>query len=98
MLTMKKYFRLLMIGLVVSFIYSSIYTTAQQVLRQGANDPQIQLAEDTSAQLETEIKNKVSNPDEVIKDQVNIESSLRPFIAVYDKSGQVVLGSAMLNN
>ncbi|HSX44616.1 MAG TPA: hypothetical protein VLF39_00680 [Candidatus Saccharimonadales bacterium] len=89
----KKYINVFLVVLLVSFIYSSIYTTAQQVLRMDANDPQIQMAEDTAAKLDEHFK-----PQALTGRYIDVGRSLAPFIIIYDKSGEVVAGSGYLDN
>jgi hypothetical protein len=69
------------------------YTTVQQSERQGANDPQIQMAEDTAAALDGG-----ATVDSVLpKMQIEMSSSLAPFIVLYDNDGKPVAGSGLLN-
>jgi hypothetical protein len=70
-----------------------IYAMAQQVYRQSANDPQIQIAEDTAAKLQNG-----ASADEFVSDQtVNVADSLSPFIIIYDQNGKVIQSNAQLN-
>lgn len=70
-----------------------VYLTVQQSLRQGANDPQIQLAEDAASAL-----NGGTSVDSVMpSSKVDIANSLAPFLLVYDDSGNIVASSATLN-
>jgi len=41
----------LLIAIVVTGLIGLVYVAVQQDLRQGANDPQIQMAEDTAAKF-----------------------------------------------
>lgn len=70
-----------------------VYGASQQVLRQGANDPQIQLAEDTASKLSAGIALEHVVPSE----KVDIAASLAPYIIVYAENGQVLASSATLN-
>jgi hypothetical protein len=76
-------------------IFGTIYTVTQQAQRSSANYLQIQLAEDNAALLNSGV-----NPAEVTTDQVNMQSSLDPFIIIYDKAGRAVggAGSGFLDN
>jgi len=69
------------------------YGTLQQALRQGLNDPQIQMAEDTAHALDNgaAVGSLFAGP------KVEISRSLAPFVIIYDGSGQAVAGSAQLN-
>ena len=69
------------------------YLMVQQVLRQGANDPQIQMAEDSAAALD----HSGSLETVIPKQEIEIESSLAPFLLVYDENGRPQAGSGMLN-
>ena len=93
---MKKPLRINFIWLctviLVSIIFSTIYTITQQSLRLNANDPQIQIAEDTASQIE-----EGKQPSDVITGKVDISKSLSPFVIVYDKSGNIISGNGYLN-
>ncbi len=70
-----------------------VYVTVQQSLRQGANDPQIQMAEDAAAAL-----NRGESAGAVIPaTQVEIGRSLAPFIAVYEATGKPATSSGLLD-
>lgn len=69
------------------------YGLVQQDLRQSANDPQIQLAEDSAAKL-----NAGQQIQQVVPtDKVDIASSLAPYIIVFDANGKPIASSAQLN-
>lgn len=78
--------------LILVIIFGTIYGVVQQAQRLGANMPQIQMAEDTAALL-----NKETRPQVLTQGDVNIQSSLAPFLIVYSKSGKLVSGSGFLN-
>jgi hypothetical protein len=65
----------------------------QQNYRQGANDQQVQLAEDWAAALAN--GSTAANIENSTK--VEISTSLSPFIMVFDASEKVVASSAMLH-
>jgi hypothetical protein len=70
-----------------------VYVAGQQILRQGANDPQIQFAEDAASRL--------SRGDPVTVNgfgQVDVASSLSPFMITYDDKGVVTQTSAVLHD
>src|SRR3989344_4364817 len=63
-----------------------IYGTVQQQYRQSLNDPQIQLARDSAAQMARDgsavfLENW---------DRIDIHESLAPFVAVYDINGTAI--------
>jgi hypothetical protein len=70
------------------------YVTVQQVYRQGANDPQIHMAQDMAYALE-----QGKALDEVMPDEtIDMERSLAPFYIIYNLSEQPVAGTGYLNN
>ena len=69
-----------------------IYLVAQQNFRTSANDPQIQMAEDTALAL-----NEGQDISKIVSGQkIDIGKSLVPFLIVYDKTGKEIITSAML--
>lgn len=73
-------------------VFVTIYGVVQQSQRSAANSPQIQIAEDMAATL-----NQGATPSSLITGRVSLNTSLSPFVVIYDKSGQVVAGSGYLN-
>jgi hypothetical protein len=69
------------------------YTTVQQALRNGLNDPQIQMAEDTAFVLD----NGATTDSLFIGAKVEISRSLAPFIVIYDNNGKPLAGSGLLD-
>ena len=70
-----------------------VYLTVQQSLRIGANDPQIQMAEDTASNL-----NAGGSIESLVPaSKVEIADSLAPFLMVFDDSGKVLASSATLH-
>ncbi len=79
---------------VVSTILSgTLYIVAQQMLRQGANDPQIQMAEDAARAVE----NGATVGNVIPSGEVDIAKSLAPFLNDYDVDGKPVAGNGHLN-
>jgi len=69
------------------------YMTVQQSLRQGANDPQIQIAEDAAAAL-----TGGASADTVLPHaSVEMSTSLAPFMVLFDNSGKTVASSGLLH-
>ncbi len=91
---LKNIFRVWLPFAVVTCAFSGLaYTTVQQSERQAANDPQIQMAEDAAAAL-----NGGATVDSVIpKMQVEMSTSLAPFVVLYDNDGKPAAGSGLLN-
>jgi len=89
---MKKLIPWLGSVVILILIFVAIYGVVQQSQRSAANTPQIQLAEDTAAAL-----NQGATPNSLIAGRVSLNTSLSPFVIIYNKSGQVVTGSGYLN-
>lgn len=89
---MKKLFPWLGASLVVLIIFGTVYATVQQSQRRDANYPQIQLAEDKAADLDSGTK-----PGKLVHGRVNMKRSLAPFTIIYDRFGKVVAGSGYLD-
>ena len=70
-----------------------VYGSVQQVFRQGANDPQIQMAEDTAANLNSGQPVQMDVPTH----KVDVAKSLASFVIIYDKDGKVTSSSVQLN-
>lgn len=82
------------LAIVTTALCALVYIVVQQSLRQDANDPQIQLAEDGADAL------NAGQPIESIVPQttpINLARSLAPFVMVFNNSGKVVASSAQLN-
>lgn len=71
----------------------ALYAIPQQVLRNGLNDPQLQLAGDLAAQLERGI----APADAVPAGKVDMARSLAPFVIAYDDQGRPLASQAQLN-
>jgi energy-converting hydrogenase Eha subunit F len=72
-----------------------VYATVQQNYRQSLNDPQIQMAEDGVAALESG-----AVPASLVQRgtaMIDIAKSLAPWLVVYDASGTPLESSAVLN-
>ncbi len=77
----------------ITLAYALIYVIVQQTYRQAANDPQIQLAEDTANSLSA--GNSI-NPG-AFDSKVDIDKSLAAFIMVFDKDGKLIASTAVEN-
>ena len=78
---------------IVSLVALMCYAVGQQVLRQGANYPQVQTAQDLSARLSS--GEETFLPETSTK--VDPSRSLTPFVIVFDQSGRPTSSSAILN-
>ena len=81
------------IAIATTFICLLIYAAVQHDLRQSANDPQIQMAEDAAAKLEIGIFPPLVLPEE----KVEITKSLAPYMIILDGKGNYLASSATLN-
>lgn len=79
--------------ILTTIFFGTLYITQQQQLRMGANDPQIQHASDTAAQL-----NAGTPPNVLVTGKVNMATSLASFTTIYDKNGRIIVSNASLNN
>ncbi len=83
----------LSIGAAVTLICGLVYIVAQQSLRQGANDPQIQMAEDAAEAL-----TGGGTAESVLPAaRIDPSRSLAPFVIVYGGDGSVLASSAALH-
>lgn len=70
-----------------------LYATSQAVIRQGANDPQIQMARDAAARLaKGETPAAVAAPT-----GLDIATTLSPFLEVFDPTGKPMASGATLH-
>jgi hypothetical protein len=76
---------------VLSFL---VYATVQQNYRNGANDPQLQMANDAAAALSS---GSITPTALTAGPQVDIASSLAPYTTVFDASGTPIATTAKLD-
>lgn len=88
---MKRLIYWLAAALLISGVYFTIYAAVQHALRIGANDPQIQLAEDAAGRLGQGLPAGIGGGE-----AVDVAASLAPFLIVYNPSGDVLVSSARL--
>jgi hypothetical protein len=74
----------------------AIYAIPQQVLRLGANDPQIELAGNAAYRLERGASPAAVVPETAPNSRIDMAESLSPFVIVYDEQGNVLSASADL--
>jgi hypothetical protein len=85
--------RSIALAAVSTIICLLVYVAVQQSLRTGANDPQIQMAEEAVRALE-----RGDAIDKVVPaGTVEIERSLAPFLVIYDADGHAIAGSGALH-
>ena len=86
-------FNAIVLASISTILALALYLIPQQVLRQGLNDPQIQLAGDLAARLE-----QGSLPGSAVPAaQIDMARSLAPFVIVYDDQGHPLASQAVLN-
>jgi len=93
---MKKFYKIFFVFVIITIIFGTIYVAGQQVLRQSANDPQIQMAEDTA----TALASGSSAPADFMpasRQPFDITKSLAPFTIIFDSGGVILESSGDLN-
>jgi hypothetical protein len=78
---------------VTTLLCGLVYLVVQQTLRQGANDPQIQMAEDAAAALAAGGTAEAVMP----AGNVEISSSLAPFMVIYNDVGEPLAFTGLLH-
>ena len=90
----KNSFRVwLPFAVVITAFSMLVYASVQQAYRQGANDPQIQMANDMADALNTAMSIDSVLPQE----KIFFEKSLAPFYVIYDANGIPVAGTGMID-
>jgi len=74
------------LAVAVTGLTAVVYGAVQQDLRQGANDPQIQMAEDAAARLNAGAALNSVLPS----DQIELAGSLKSYVLLFDASGHLV--------
>lgn len=82
-----------LLAIITTALCGLIYLVVQQDIRIGANDPQIQIAEDVSRQILT----GESPLDFIPPIKVDVSQSLANYIIIFDNKGKVVGSSAQLD-
>jgi hypothetical protein len=81
------------IATAVTGLCGLVYLAVQQELRQSANDPQIQLAQDAADALA-----RGGAADGVVpRSEIDVARSLAPFMIAYDDQGEAVASSGILH-
>lgn len=70
-----------------------IFITVQFVVRTGANDPQVQIADSVARSLSKDIVPAVF----MSEDTVAIETDMSPYVVVFDANGGPVMGNGLLH-
>jgi hypothetical protein len=90
---MRHISSLFILTIITGCLYFTVYLVSQQMLRQGANDPQIQLAEDNARA----IANGASTATYGLMEKSEMETALAPFIQIYDASGKLIVSTTQLH-
>ncbi len=81
----------LVLAVVITLLSGLVYVVAQQIYRQGANDPQVQLAHDIASKLTQGV-----SPEKLVPaDQILVGSELSPFVIIYDLDHKAVAGNGI---
>jgi hypothetical protein len=81
-----------LMAVVVTLVALMCYVVGQQVLRYGANDPQVQMAHDAAFRLAAGTGLHIAESD-----PIDPSRSLAPFLIVFDASGHPISSSAVLD-
>ncbi len=81
------------LAFLATLLFSSMYLAVQQDIRIGANDPQIQMAEDAARAAE----NGANIFSMIPSEKIDIAKSLAPFVMAFDDRAQVSASSAVLD-
>ena len=81
------------LALVITALCGLAYLLSQQTLRLGANEPQVQIAQDTAARLSAGEAPAAVVPAATL----DVGRSLAPFIIVYDDQGTVLAATGQLH-
>lgn len=77
---------------IITAVSGVIYVSVQQVYRTGADDPQLQIANEINLKLRDG-----KSVDNFFSDTIDISQSLSPFVSLYDEAGQPLRSSGFLN-
>ena|SRR5579872_6550692 len=81
----------ILLAIVISCLLGIVHIVVQQDIRISANDPQIQMAEDTASTLSSSAFLNLS------QHKINIDQSLAPFIMTFDLNGAIRSSEAVLD-
>lgn len=81
------------IAAAVTILCGLVYVSVQQSFRMGANDPQIQMAEDAARRLAA----GQSAAEVLPGGKVDLQDSLAPYLIIFDQAGRVVAANATLH-
>ena len=89
----KKIIFTVLAAIFSTLVFGTIYVTSQQVIRQYANDPQIQISEDLAGRISDGTK-----PADIISnDKINIGKDQGTYVVLYNSDKQPVSGNGYLD-
>lgn len=84
----------IILAIATTFLSLLMCVIVQQTIRQSANDPQIQIADDTASKLAGG-----KDPDQlIVQSKVDLATSLDIFMIVYSAKGEPIFSTAILEN
>lgn len=86
----KSAFLLMLLIVFTTFVCALIYLVVQQSIRQSANDPQVQIAQDKASDLSRGVQAAPGN-------SVDLATSLAPFFIIYGDNGLPIQSSGYIN-
>ncbi len=90
----KTLLKWLPLAFTITVLCGLVYVAIQQDYRQNANDPQVQVTEDTA----DAISNGLVTPEAYAFNQkTDVAKSLSPFMVIYDNQGKPITASGLLN-
>jgi len=81
------------LAVAATVLAGTAFVIGQQILRTGADDPQVEMAEDAAARLQAGAAPSVVIPSA----QTEIAASLAPWLIVYGPDRKLLAGSALLD-
>ncbi len=95
MINQRVFVSWLPVAIATTIILGTVYAVVQQNYRQSANDPQIQLVEDSAAALSQGLP-----PEQLASgaSNVDITKSLAAFVMIFDDKGKTLVSSAVLGS
>jgi hypothetical protein len=90
----RLFYRWLPLAAIATALSGLVFLVAQQRWRQMANDPQVQMARDAAAMLE----NGLPVDSVVPRTQIDMGSSLAPFLTVFSDAGVPLASSGRLHD
>ncbi len=88
----KSFFLFVILIIFTTFVCGLVYIAVQQDIRQSANDPQIQMAEDGAVELSIN-----EMPQALFAPKVNLITSISPFLITYNDNDLPIQSSGLLN-